>query len=94
MPSPHTAFTHPFHTPLSHTPFTHPQVTLTDDSLFLVRVAHQLVTDGIAAGLTLYDIAVLVARTDEERPSPLEKALEEVRPSPIYPLSSHYLAVH
>jgi hypothetical protein len=55
------------------------QVTLTDDALFLVRVAHHLVADGIDAGLTLHDLALLVARTDEERPSPLERAIAEVR---------------
>ena len=53
------------------------QVTLSDDSLFLIRVAHQLVVDGIAAGLTLFEIASMVARTDEERASPLERAIEE-----------------
>ena len=53
------------------------QVTLSEDSLFLIRVAHQLVVDGIAAGLTLFEIASMVARTDEERASSLERAIEE-----------------
>ena len=53
------------------------QVTLSEDSLFLIRVAHHLVVDGIAAGLTLFEIASMVARTDEERASSLERAIEE-----------------
>ena len=53
------------------------QVTLSDDSLFLIRVSHQLVVDGIAAGLTMFDLASMVARTDEERASSLERAITE-----------------
>ena len=53
------------------------QVTLSDDSLFLIRVTHQLVVDGIAAGLTMFDLASMIARTDEDRPSSLERTIGE-----------------
>jgi hypothetical protein len=48
-------------------------VGLTTYSLFLARISHQLVVDGVAAGLTLLEIATIIARVKEELPSPLGK---------------------
>ena len=53
------------------------QVSLSEESLFLARVSHQLVVEGVAAGLTLFNIAAIVARTADDVPSALEKALDE-----------------
>ena len=51
------------------------QISLSEDSLFLLRVTHQLLVEGIRAGLSLRDIAALIARTQEDVPSPLEAAI-------------------
>jgi hypothetical protein len=51
------------------------KVSLSTESLFLAKVVHLLVKDAVAAGLTLYDIAMIIARTTEGVPSPLEKAV-------------------
>lgn len=47
-----------------------------EETIFLVRIAHLLLKEGIAAGLTLSDIASLVARMDEDEPSKLEQAIQ------------------
>ena len=52
-------------------------VTFSADTLFLLRLVHHLIVEGIKANLTLYDIACKVARLDEEVPSYLEKSLSE-----------------
>ena len=46
-----------------------------EETIFLVRLSHLLLKEGINAGLTLYDIASLVARMDEDEPSKLEQAI-------------------
>ena len=46
-----------------------------EETIFLVRLSHLLIKEGINAGLTLYDIASLVARMDEDEPSKLEQAI-------------------
>lgn len=51
------------------------QVAVSEQSLFLLRLVHNLIVNGINAGLTLYDIAKLIARIDEDKPSPLEQAV-------------------
>lgn len=51
------------------------QIALPDDTLFLLRLTHQLLVEGINAGLTLRDIASLIARTEEDVPSALENAI-------------------
>ena len=51
------------------------QIPISEDSLFLLRVTHRLIKEGIAQGLTLFDLACLIARTNEEIPSPLEIAI-------------------
>ena len=51
------------------------QVQISPDCLFLLRVAHAVIKEGIAAGLTLRDIAAIIARTEEDVPSPLENAI-------------------
>lgn len=51
------------------------QLGMSDDCLFLLRLSHQLLRQGIEAGLTLRDIAELMARTVEEAPSPLENVI-------------------
>lgn len=55
------------------------QVALSDDSIFLLRLSHFLITEAFAVGLTLKDIANIVARVgyDESIPSRLEQAIEE-----------------
>ena len=58
------------------------QVSISEESLFLLRLTHNLLVSGVQAGLTLYDIAKLIARLDEDEPSPLERAIavgEEMR---------------
>mgnify|MGYP003385865195 CR=1 FL=1 len=54
-----------------------PQVPLSDDSIFLLRLAHYLIVHGVRAGLTLKDIAMTIARSDEEVASKLELSVEE-----------------
>lgn len=51
------------------------QVQLAEDTVFLLRIAHELLVQGVNAGLTLFDIANLVARTCDGVPSPLEKLI-------------------
>lgn len=55
------------------------QVALTDDSIFLLRLSHFLIVESFKAGLTLYEIAAIIARNgvDENAPSRLELAIEE-----------------
>ena len=52
-------------------------VSISEESLFLIRLSHQLLVEGIAAGLNLFEIASLIARTEEGRASSLERAIEE-----------------
>eukprot|EP00605_Chrysophyceae_sp_TOSAG23-4_P002741 GSChrysophyteH1.ASY1.ANO1.3020.1 assembled CDS len=51
------------------------QVAIAEDSLFLLRLSHNLLVSGIKAGLTLHQIASLIARLDEQEPSPVERAI-------------------
>jgi len=51
------------------------QLPVSADCLFLLRVTHALIKDGINAGLSLRDIASMIARTDEDVPSVLENAI-------------------
>lgn len=51
------------------------EVVLSDDSLFLIRVVHHLLLNGIKRGLTLRDIAGMIARTEDGKPSSLEKII-------------------
>jgi hypothetical protein len=52
------------------------RVSMSEESLFLIRLTHNLLVTGINAGLSLYDIAQLIARLDEDVPSPLERAIQ------------------
>jgi len=52
------------------------QIPLSEDKKFLLRVTHHLLKEAVAAGLTLFDIASLIARTDGDVPSPVEYVLE------------------
>lgn len=47
-------------------------ISLSNESIFLARIAHQVVVDGVAANLNLYEISTIVARLNEEVPSALE----------------------
>jgi hypothetical protein len=47
-------------------------VSLSNESIFLTKIAHQLVVDGVAANLNLYEISLIVARMNEDIPSDLE----------------------
>lgn len=51
------------------------QISVPEESLFLVRIVHQLLVEGIAIGLTLRKIAELIVRTEYGVPSALEKAI-------------------
>jgi Phosphatidylinositol 3- and 4-kinase len=53
------------------------QVALSDESIFLAKISHKLVVEGVAAGLTLFDIASIVARVTDDVPSTLERVIEE-----------------
>mmetsp|Transcript_19863 Transcript_19863/g.19972 ORF Transcript_19863/g.19972 Transcript_19863/m.19972 type:complete len:859 (+) Transcript_19863:486-3062(+) len=53
------------------------QVALPEDSYMLVRLAHQLLVEGIEAGLTLKDMADIIARDEEDELSRLEHAIYE-----------------
>lgn len=64
-------------------------VLIPEESLFLVRVMHKLLVDSIQRGLTLYDIARLVARTDEDVPSSLERLISEAEDNAHRYLESH-----
>jgi hypothetical protein len=54
-------------------------VLLTDDCQFLLRLSHFLLLHGLALGLTLKEIAILICRTgdQEDAPSQLEKLIAE-----------------
>lgn len=54
-----------------------PQVPLSDDSVFLLRLSHFLLLNGIRAGLTLKEIAMTIVRSDEDVPSKLEQSIAE-----------------
>ena len=54
-----------------------PQVPLSEDSVFLLRLSHYLILHAIRAGLTLKDIAMTIARSEEETPSKMEQAVQE-----------------
>jgi Phosphatidylinositol 3- and 4-kinase len=45
---------------------------IAEDTIFLIRLSHLLIKEGLAAGLNLRDIASLVARMEEDEPSKLE----------------------
>ena len=64
-------------------------VLIPEESLFLVRAMHKLLVDGIQKGLTLYDIASLVARNDEDIPSPLERLISEAEDNAHRYLETH-----
>jgi pSer/pThr/pTyr-binding forkhead associated (FHA) protein len=51
------------------------QVSIPEESIHLLRVVHELIVQGINSGLTLKDIASMIARVEEGVPSPLEKLL-------------------
>mmetsp|Transcript_18597 Transcript_18597/g.25686 ORF Transcript_18597/g.25686 Transcript_18597/m.25686 type:complete len:927 (+) Transcript_18597:506-3286(+) len=53
------------------------QLNMPDDSLFLIRVAHQLLVEGIQRGLTLRDIATVIVRMEDDVPSTLERLIRE-----------------
>ena len=55
------------------------EASISDDGLFLIRVAHHVLVTGLSAGMTLKDLAVIFARSgdDEDIPSRLEQAIEE-----------------
>lgn len=53
-------------------------VPLSEDSIFLLRVSHYFLLCGIKAGLTLKDLASLMARCDDETvPSKLEEVIDQ-----------------
>ena len=52
------------------------QVAIAEDSLFLLKLSHKLLVSGIKQGLTLFQIASMIARLDEDEPSQVERAIE------------------
>lgn len=57
------------------------EVALSEDTIFLLRAVHELLVRGVNEGMTLYDIACLIARVEEGVPSPLEKAIARAEES-------------
>jgi hypothetical protein len=53
------------------------QVAVSKECLFLLRVAHFVTQEGVQRGLSLREIASLIARLDEDIASPLERILAE-----------------
>jgi hypothetical protein len=55
------------------------EVNISDDSIFLIRIAHHVLLTGLRAGLTLKDLATIFVRSgdDEDIPSRLEQAIDE-----------------
>lgn len=51
------------------------QTILSNESLFLVRITHELLLQGITRGLNLNDIACMIARPNDDIISPLEKLI-------------------
>lgn len=51
---------------------------LSEDCIYLLRCAHHFVVSGIENGLTLHEIASLMARVDDEAPSKFESAFNMV----------------
>eukprot|EP01035_Chromulina_nebulosa_P020281 gene20281-26328_t len=54
-----------------------PEVSVSPHCLFLIRLVHNLIVKSLNIGLTLLQIASMVARTDVTVPSPLEKIITE-----------------
>lgn len=51
------------------------EVALSEDTIYLLRTVHELLVQGVNAGLTLYEIASLIVRVEDNVPSALEKLL-------------------
>ena len=60
-------------------------IHLTDEHIYLLQTAHHFVVNGIQNGLSLYDIAKLMARSfeDEEKPSKFETAFSDAEDTAI-----------
>lgn len=52
------------------------QLKIPEYNLFLLRMAHHLLVEGVRHGFTLFQIASLIARTVEDEPSYLEKVVK------------------
>lgn len=65
------------------------EVVLSEDTVFLLRTVHDLLVQGVNEGLTLFDIASLIARTEDGVPSPLEKAISRAEESAYSTIEVH-----
>ena len=66
-----------------------PQVPLQEDCLFLIKISHHLLVDGIEAGLSLKDIAQIIARDDDDEPSKLELIISEAEENALRSVELH-----
>eukprot|EP01041_Mallomonas_annulata_P011140 gene11140-23281_t len=66
------------------------QLPLSENSFFHIRIAHQLLLDGIDAGLTLKDIADIILREDEDEPSKLELLIMVAEDNALKTTELHY----
>lgn len=65
------------------------KVVLSEESLFLVRLVHHLLVWGVSRGLTLRDIAGLIVRTEDGKPSALEKVIASAEDNALRTLEVH-----
>jgi len=65
------------------------EVMISKDSIFLLVLVHHLLVRCLRSGLTLLDVAQIVARSDEFTPSPLEKVIEEAENNAFAILEAH-----
>lgn len=59
------------------------QVNISEDCLYLLEITHNLLRQGVNAGLTLKEIAQIIVRANEEDPSRLETALASVEDNAV-----------
>ena len=53
------------------------QISIPQESLLLIRIVHYLLVEGVSMGLSLHEIAKIIARTEYGVPAALEKALAD-----------------
>lgn len=67
------------------------RVSLPEECWFLVRTVHSLLVEGlIKANLTIKQVASLIARLDDEIPSPLERIISEASENATRTIASRY----
>jgi hypothetical protein len=64
------------------------KVTLTQDCIFLLKLAHHLLKKGIADGLTLWTLANVMGRSDDITPSQLETIIRNAEDNAFVTIES------